>query len=207
VKLRIAIVDYGVGNTRSVLNAVASLGYQRAFVSDQPAALARADALILPGVGAFEEAMRAIRQRGLDRSLTDLVKGAGKPILGICLGMQLLATTSEENGVHEGLDWIPGHVRRIPAYPGHPVPHVGWNSVRHKHGVPAFSRPPQEAHFYFDHSYRYECDPVHVAAVCDYGEPITAAVHSGNITGVQFHPEKSQNNGLRLFRGLFNSIA
>jgi glutamine amidotransferase len=206
MKLQICVVDYGVGNTHSILNALAALGHSRVRVSKLPSDLAKADVLILPGVGAFEEAMRCLRAERLDLVLTDLVMGSRKPILGICLGMQILATTSEENGMHEGLNWIPGHVRRIPSGPQHPVPHVGWNSVNHQNEVPAFNRLAQGSHFYFDHSYHYECAPEYVAAVSQYGEAITVAVHSGNVTGVQFHPEKSQNNGLRLFRGFLNSI-
>jgi imidazole glycerol-phosphate synthase subunit HisH len=206
MKLQICVVDYGVGNTHSILNALAALGHSRVRVSKLPSDLAKADVLILPGVGAFEEAMRCLRAERLDLVLTDLVMGSRKPILGICLGMQILATTSEENGMHEGLNWIPGHVRRIPSGPEHPVPHVGWNSVNHQNEVPAFNRLAQGSHFYFDHSYHYECAPEYVAAVSQYGGAITVAVHSGNVTGVQFHPEKSQNNGLRLFRGFLNSI-
>jgi glutamine amidotransferase len=206
MKLQICVVDYGVGNTHSILNALAALGHSRVRVSKLPSDLAKADVLILPGVGAFEEAMRCLRTDRLDLVLTDLVMGSGKPILGICLGMQVLATTSEENGMHEGLNWIPGHVRRIPSDPQYPVPHVGWNSVTYQTELPAFNRLAQGSHFYFDHSYHYECAPEYAAAVSQYGEAITVAVHSGNVTGVQFHPEKSQNNGLRLFRGFLNSI-
>lgn len=206
MKLQICVVDYGVGNTYSISNALSALGCSRVRVSKLPSELSAAEVLILPGVGAFEEAMRCLRAERLDLVLTDLVMGSRKPILGICLGMQILATTSDENGRHEGLNWIPGHVRRIPSGPQHPVPHVGWNSVSHRSEVPAFSRLAQGSHFYFDHSYHYECGPEHVAAVADYGDTITAAVHRGNVTGVQFHPEKSQNNGLRLFRGFLNSI-
>ena len=114
--------------------------------------------------------------------------------------MQLMATFSEENGTHTGLDWIPGQVVRLNLPENYAVPHVGWNDIRHRNEHILFSRTSKSPNFYFDHSYHYQCDEQFVTAECDYGIPVTAAIKKDNIHGVQFHPEKSQNNGLRLFR-------
>jgi glutamine amidotransferase len=206
LKQKIVIVDYGVGNTHSVSNAISHLGYSKLKITDEATVIADADALILPGVGAFEEAVRNLKSRGLDKVLNEQVLVKKKPILGICVGMQMLATISEENGVHEGLNWIPGTVKRLELPPSFAVPHVGWNDVHIKQTEPLFERNPDHSNFYFDHSYHFECDDKYVAAYCDYGAKVTAAVQRDNIRGVQFHPEKSQVSGLRFFRSFFNSI-
>jgi glutamine amidotransferase len=206
MKLKIAIIDYGVGNTRSVFSALAALGYE-ATVTSQPAKIAASQALVLPGVGAFGPAAERLRERGLADTLGEQVLVRRKPILGICLGMQLMATDSEENGLHRGLNWIPGHVRRLTVPRELAVPHVGWNDVQVAHRAPLFSRTGDQPAFYFDHSYHFVCGDDHRAAICDYGGAVTAAVQRDNIFGVQFHPEKSQINGLRLLRGLFLSVA
>jgi len=129
-----------------------------------------------------------------------------KPILGICVGMQLLATDSEENGLHAGLNWIEGHVKKLQLPTEFAVPHVGWNNVNIKRKDPLFSRNSDYSNFYYDHSYYFNCDDKYVAAYSDYGIKVTAAVQMDHIYGVQFHPEKSQTSGLKLFRGFFNSI-
>jgi glutamine amidotransferase len=203
---KIVIVDYGVGNTHSVSNAIGSLGYKKLKISDQEAVIKEADALILPGVGAFEACAGNLRERHLDTILGELVLVKKKPILGICVGMQLLATDSEENGLHAGLNWIEGHVKKLQLPPEFAVPHVGWNNVKFNSREPLFSRNSDDSNFYFDHSYYFSCDDKYVAAFSDYGIKVTAAVQRDNIYGVQFHPEKSQTSGLKLFRGFFNSI-
>lgn len=201
-RFRVCIVDYRVGNLRSVENAVRRLGYD-AKVSDSADDVRRADALVLPGVGAFEPAMKQLLASGLVGPIEGEI-ARKKPLLGICLGMQLLASDSEENGLHAGLGWVPGHVRRLRPPPGFGVPHVGWNDVRvHRADSPLFSRTGSGVHFYFDHTYHFECAPEHAVASCDYGVPVTAAVARDNVMGVQFHPEKSQAAGLRLMRGFF----
>lgn len=206
LKQNIVIVDYGVGNTNSVSNAIKYLGYNKLIISDNESVIKNADVLILPGVGAFEEAANNLRARNLDLILNEQVLEKKKPILGICVGMQLMATLSEENGIHNGLNWIEGKVRKLQLPKEFAVPHVGWNDVTVDNVKPLFERNLENSNFYFDHSYYFDCDPVYVSAYCDYHIKVTAAVQKNNIFGVQFHPEKSQTNGLKLFRDFFNSI-
>jgi glutamine amidotransferase len=205
-KPTIVIIDYGIGNIHSVLNAIKYLGYKNIIISDDENIIKKADALILPGVGAFEECIRNLKNRKLDIILNEAVILNKKPILGICVGMQLLATCSEENGLHNGLDWIKGSVKKINVPQPLAVPHVGWNDVCSKNKSILFNSNSENANFYFDHSYHFVCDEQYVSGYCDYGTRITASVERENIFGVQFHPEKSQNNGLKLFRSFFNSI-
>jgi len=202
----IVIADYGVGNIDSVWNAVAALGYRRVSLSSSPDLLNGADAIILPGVGAFAECAAQLKQRHLDELLAEAVLGRRRPLLGICVGMQLLASFSEEGGRHEGLGWIPGAVRRLQLPAGLAVPHVGWNDIRPVRREPIFASLGDAPDFYFDHSYHFQCEAKHVLAYCEYGVEVVAAVQREHIFGVQFHPEKSQNNGLKLFRAFFNAI-
>lgn len=200
----ILVVDYKVGNLQSVQNALRFLGYRHA-VSDRPGDLDAADAYILPGVGAFSEGMGNLRALGLLAPLERNVLGLGKPVLGICLGMQLLAEASEEGGQHQGLGWIGGTVRRIPSGPTVAATHVGWNNLEVRQADPLFAGM-DDACVYFDHGYRLECAEEHVSALCRHGEELVAAVQHGNIFGVQFHPEKSQTAGLKILRRLFRSL-
>lgn len=202
----IVIVDYGVGNTRSVWNAIAALGYRKLRISEEDGHIRHADALILPGVGAFDACAKNLRQRHLDSLLNEVVLVRKKPILGICVGMQLMATTSEENGLYDGLGWIPGRVVKLALPAGYPIPHVGWNDLRVQRHSPLFAKTPVAPNFYFDHSYHYRCDPEYVTAWCNYGIDVAAAIERENIHGVQFHPEKSQTSGLKLFRGFFEAV-
>jgi glutamine amidotransferase len=203
---RIVIIDYGVGNTYSVSNAIHSLGYKRLKISEKEDDIQNADVLILPGVGAFEACIKNLNERNLISILNEQVLIKKKPILGICVGMQLLASYSEENGMHAGLGWIEGNVKKLVLPKEFPVPHVGWNDVIIKENSTIFNRNAQLSNFYFDHSYFFDCDDIYVAGYCNYGIKVTAAVQKENIFGVQFHPEKSQTNGLKLFRGFLNSI-
>lgn len=203
---KIVIIDYGVGNTHSVYNAIECLKYTRIRISDNEKIIRDADALVLPGVGAFDACAKNLRERNLDHMLNEQVLVKEKPILGICVGMQLMASFSEENGVHSGLNWIEGRVKKLTLEKPFFVPHVGWNDIKVNKSEPLFLRNDAQSNFYFDHSYFFDCKNEYVAAYCDYGIKITAAVQLKNIFGVQFHPEKSHTNGLKLFRSFFNSI-
>ncbi|MFA6519690.1 MAG: imidazole glycerol phosphate synthase subunit HisH [Candidatus Paceibacterota bacterium] len=194
----VLVIDYGVGNHRSVTNALERLGYSYA-VSHKKEDIQKARAYILPGVGAFEEAMLNLKKRDIIEVLRREVVEKKKPLLGICLGMQVLAEDSIEGGLHQGLGFIPGHVVRIPAASVR-VPHVGWNELMVYRSEPLFASVPKGARFYFDHSFYFQTEKEYIAAACSYGEEITAAVQKDNIYGVQFHPEKSQTSGLRLLR-------
>jgi glutamine amidotransferase len=205
-KASVCIIDYGVGNTQSVYNALVFLGY-RVRISKNASQIDNADVLLLPGVGAFEAARKNLIERELIPVLNEQVLEKKKPILGICLGMQLMASISEENGVFEGLNWIPGKVVRIPDQALFPVPHVGWNQLEINQTSPLFLKLNNESHFYFDHSYHYATDnSEHIAARCHYGRSFVAAIQKDHIHGVQFHPEKSQNNGLKLFRSFVQHV-
>lgn len=201
----VVVIDYGVGNILSITNVLTVLGY-RFVVSNNREVISKAPALILPGVGAFNEAMEKLQQLDLISLLKEEVLINKKPLLGICLGMQVLAEESEENGTHSGLGLIPGRVIKMTRDSIARVPHVGWNEVFVQREYPLFRKMGQKTHFYFDHSYHFVCDRAAIAGTTEHGKEIVAAVQIGNIFGVQFHPEKSQNNGLRLYRNFFNYI-
>ena len=191
----IAVIDYGRGNLGSVENALGRLG-MRAVVTQDPRVLEDARALVLPGDGAFHDAMGNLQSLGLLEPLKAAL-GEGRPFLGICLGYQLLFTESEEFGQGKGLDVIPGTVRRFPG--GLKVPHMGWNTVEHGGDLRIFDGIPSGAHFYFVHSYYPSAtDPSLPAATCTYGVTFPAAVGRGTLFATQFHPEKSQRWGLKL---------
>ena len=203
----IAVIDYGMGNLRSVMNAFHALGEAAQATSD-PARLREADAIVLPGVGAFGDGMRQLRQAGFVEALDDSVVRQGKPFLGICLGMQLLATTGLEHGRHAGLGWIPGRVERLPVPPQEPslrIPHVGWNDVRVLTREGLYEGAGESPVFYFVHSYALQPeDPSVVSGVCAYGVEFAASLARGNIWATQFHPEKSHLAGLSLLRNFAN---
>ncbi|MDD5438621.1 MAG: imidazole glycerol phosphate synthase subunit HisH [Candidatus Omnitrophica bacterium] len=206
----VLIVDYEVGNHQSVANALARLGY-RFKISHEAAAIAGADVYILPGVGSFPEAMKNLDRLNLVGILKEQVVTGKKPVLGICLGMQIMADSSEENGHHEGLGWVRGTVEKLRADNAFRVPHVGWNDLRIMKKDPLFTRSGDSSNFYFNHSYyfipagegRGPDEPL-VTARCRLCEDVVAAFQQDNIFGVQFHPEKSQSCGLKLFRSFFN---
>lgn len=198
----IAIIDYGMGNVRSLSNALDYLGADAVLTAD-PGALAEADRLLLPGVGAFGDAMVAINATpGLRAALDRLAMVENKPVLGVCLGMQLFAKASDEHGGHAGLGWLDAQVRRIVAAPPAKVPHVGWNAVSFAAGEWLFAGLPSgESDYYFVHSFHMVCaEQGDVAGTTDHGGSITAAVRRGNLVATQFHPEKSQDNGLQLLQ-------
>lgn len=204
-KNKILIIDYGVGNHQSVINALNSLGYDF-LVSNKKEHILNSDIYIFPGVGAFNEAMKNLNNLGLVELLKKQILEKKKPILGICLGFQLLADYSEENGFHKGLGFVKGGVVKFKSKKGLRIPHVGWNTIEIIKKNPLFSKLEKFPSFYFDHSYYLECDSSYVSAKCFYGRDVVAAVQKDNIFGVQFHPEKSQNNGLKLFRSFLNSL-
>jgi imidazole glycerol-phosphate synthase subunit HisH len=194
---RIALIDYGAGNLRSVENALKAAGAKAVTVTAEPQIVRGADRIVLPGVGAFAACMGALSAiSGMVGALEEAVHKAGRPFLGICVGMQLLADAGEEHGRHKGLGWIGGTVRALtPADPALKVPHMGWNDVSPVRDHPLIV--PGEA--YFLHSYAIEdIDPALRLATTDHGGEVIAAVARDNIVGVQFHPEKSQSYGLAL---------
>lgn len=193
----IAIIDYGAGNLRSVEKALRYLGCEP-LVTGDPAVLLSAQAAILPGVGAFGDAMAALRSRRLEGPIGEFV-AAGKPFLGICLGLQILFESSEEAPGITGLGLLPGRIVRIPAAPGLKIPHMGWNSLELKRRDGLFSGISENPYVYFVHSYYLQAEEeAQVTAVTEYGALIHAAVQKDNLFACQFHPEKSGRVGLEM---------
>lgn len=202
----VALIDYGSGNLRSAEKALRRAAGTLARAPDivvtaDPEVVARADRVVLPGVGAFAACMAAFEAReGLEAAMAQACQDRGAPFLGICVGMQLLAERGLEFGETKGLGWIPGDVARItPADPAAKVPHMGWNGLVETRDHPLLAGLPDETHFYFTHSFAMTPkEPADRLAAVDHGGRFTAAVARGNIAGVQFHPEKSQGAGLKL---------
>ena len=195
----VALVDYGmVGNLHSAKHALETVGAD-VHVVTQPEELKAAERIVLPGVGAFAECVQNLEQSGLLEALREEVFDRGKPFLGICVGLQILADDGEEGGVHRGLGWAAGNVRRLMPPVGFKVPHVGWNEIIPQRDSALLQGLRPGANFYFVHSYHFvPADPTLLAATCEYGQTVTAAIERDNIFATQFHPEKSQQNGLRL---------
>lgn len=191
----IAVIDYGSGNLRSVVKALESVGAE-AIVTQNAKEITNANKIVLPGVGAMEQAMQRLKDLNLTSAIQETIKG-NKPFLGICLGLQLLFSESEEGGKVKGLEVIPGKVKKLK---GQKVPHIGWNQVKIvSKENPLFKGIPDESSFYFCHSYYVTPEEVSiVAAKTDYGINFTSAIWKNKLFGVQFHPEKSQALGLRL---------
>jgi glutamine amidotransferase len=198
----IAIVDYGIGNLGSVTKAFRHLGAETVLSGD-PAVLAGAEALVLPGDGAFGATMDEVRRRGLEPVLRGAAE-EGRTLLGICIGMQLLFDGSEEHGRHQGLGLLPGRVRRLPDEVT--VPHMGWNRLRQRRAHPLFDGVADGDHVYFVHSYACEARAEDLIATTDYGGEVAAVVGRGNVFGMQFHPEKSQAVGLRLVENFVRMV-
>jgi glutamine amidotransferase len=199
----IAVVDYGIGNLGSVTKGFRHVGAET-VLSGEPSVLRSAEALILPGDGAFGASMDELRRRRLVDVLVDAAQ-SGTPLLGICIGMQLLFDESEEHGRHEGLGLLPGRVRRFDG--SLVVPHMGWNALRFRRPHPLFAGLAEGAYVYFVHSYLCEpAQPEDVLATANYGGDFAAVVGRGNVLGAQFHPEKSQNVGLQMVRNFVDFV-
>lgn len=194
----LVVVDYGMGNLHSVVGALRYLGAEP-VTSGDPATVLAADALVLPGVGSFHIAMCRLEESALSDAIKEAVTVRGRKILGICLGQQLMAEYGEEDGGHKGLGLISGKVSRLPSLPGLKVPHVGFNKVRFDAGNRLARGLGTEVDCYFVHSYKLgSAERPGLAGICDYGGDFVAAYEHENIFAAQFHPEKSQTNGLRL---------
>ena len=192
----IAVIDYEAGNLRSVTNALVELGYQPK-VTREPKDVLSADAVLFPGVGAAADAMQSLKESGLDKAIREVIR-KHRPLFAVCIGMQVLMSSTEEGGLHECLGVIPGAVRRLPA--GLKVPHMGWNQVRQKAPHAIFEGIPDESNFYFVHSYYAEPkDASVVAGTTEYGVNLCSVIIKDNLVATQFHPEKSGTIGLRMY--------
>ncbi len=192
----IAIIDYGAGNLRSVVNAIAKLGYQPT-ITGSASEMFNAQAVILPGVGAAADTMESLKRLGLASIIRQFI-AEGRPFLGVCIGLQILFTGTEEGGWHECLGVIPGQVKKLPS--GLKIPHMGWNQVKQRVSHPVFDGIPDEANFYFVHSYYVDPDDKSVVAgETEYGIHICSVIARGNLIATQFHPEKSGEFGLKMY--------
>src|SRR5262245_66020443 len=197
--MNIVIVDYGMANLRSVQKALEQVG-AAATISGDPQRVAEADKVILPGVGAFRDAIARLRETKLDEPILEHIR-RGKPFFGVCLGLQLLFTTSYEEGVYQGLNVFAGDVVRFDNVPGLKVPHMGWNQLRVKQPAPHLADVPPGGSVYFVHSYYVKRrDERIIATETDYPAPFTSAIWRDNVFATQFHPEKSQKVGLAMWR-------
>ncbi|MBN8195900.1 MULTISPECIES: imidazole glycerol phosphate synthase subunit HisH [Thalassospira] len=193
----VAILDHGLCNIHSIARSFEQCGANVSVVT-QAKDICSADRLVLPGVGAFSATVKILRAGGYEDAIKEFAKIKERPLLGVCLGMQLLADTSEEGGMETGLGLVPGRVVRLNASKGERIPHVGWNEVMLRSQSRLFSDIPNCSDFYFVHSYKFVCEDNYVIGVTDYCGGFVSAVSLGNVSGVQFHPEKSQGFGRKV---------
>lgn len=199
----VAIIDYDAGNIKSVEKAMQALG-ENVRITREPEEILSADHVILPGVGAFGDAMDKIRQYGLDEVIREVVD-RGTPFLGICLGLQLLFESSEESEGVSGLGILQGKIVRLPEEQGLKIPHIGWNSLKFPGSGRLFAGLPEESYVYFVHSYYLQAEDAQiVTATTEYGAHIHASVEKGNVFACQFHPEKSSDIGMRILKNFLN---
>ncbi|MEO8172456.1 MAG: imidazole glycerol phosphate synthase subunit HisH [Sediminibacterium sp.] len=203
--MNIVIVDYGMGNIKSIQSTLKYLGVEQVSLSADYDTLHKADKIILPGVGSFGKAMSQIRERGIDKTLSDLVLGKQKPLLGICLGMQLLGKSSTEDGNNAGLGFVDADVIKFDNT-HMKVPHVGINQVHVNRACKIYEGFQDDPDFYFVHSYKMVSDQDINQSMCEYGGEFIASFEQDNIAGVQFHPELSQNNGLKLLKNFIGKL-
>lgn len=205
--MSIMIVDYGMGNLTSVHRAFEEAG-AAVFISDQPSDIAEAGSLVLPGVGSFSQGMESLKQSGFAEAIIKATTEDKLPLLGICLGMQLLAERGDEGGEHEGLGLIPGSINKMEPSFGERLPHIGWNEVNlNTNNHPMFAGIPDSTDFYFVHSYHFVCPEEFAIAKTPYAGTITSAVARDHIWGMQCHPEKSSKPGLKLLENFVNIYA
>ncbi|MDD1660079.1 MAG: imidazole glycerol phosphate synthase subunit HisH [Methanomicrobiales archaeon] len=198
---RVAIVDYGLGNLRSVMRGLEKAGATPVITTDGEE-IAAADGIVLPGVGAFRDGMDQLGP------LREIVMSSARkvPLLGICLGMQMLLEWSEEHGLHRGLGLVPGRVVRFPSVPGFKVPHMGWNTLEKQGDDPLMEGLPDDVYVYFVHSYHAVTEPRYTVTTTGYCVPFASAIRNGKVYGVQFHPEKSGDTGLRILRNFIGML-
>lgn len=201
--MKAVIIDYGAGNLRNVARALAHVGFKGEIVRE-PVDVLRADAVILPGVGATADTVRNLRETGLDAAIRDFVS-SGRPFMGVCVGLQVLFQASDEGGEHDCLAILPGRVRRLPE--GLKVPHIGWNRVQLLQEHPMFTNIEDGQFFYFVHSYYADVDDPHlVAAETEYGIRFPAVIIKNNLVATQFHPEKSGEAGLCVYYNFLQQV-
>jgi len=201
----ITIINYGMGNIKSISNAISILGYKH-IITNNPYDVKKSKIIFLPGVGAFGEAIKNLKKLGLISVIKNHSK-TNKPIFGICLGMQILLSESEENGFHKGLDLIPGKVVKIITNKKNKLPHVGWNNVYFTGKTFLFKNIKNKTNFYFDHSYETVLEKKYITSYFKYNRSIVSSISKDNIFGTQFHPEKSDYSGLNLIKNFLSKYA
>ena len=205
--MKVAIINYGMGNLGSVRRAFEDIGAE-AYIAKHPAALCDANRVVLPGVGSFAEGMRCLIDAGWVDALHNVVTQQRKPLLGICLGMQMLASASHEGGLSAGLGFVPGQVQRLDTLGCKlRIPHVGWNEVRYKTNDAIFNKIPDSSDFYFVHSYAFVPEnDAHLLATAPYDCDVAAVIRNDNVFGCQFHPEKSSKAGRQLLKNFMGYL-